>query len=445
VTAPALLCALLAASPGARSAAAFVPARVDAAVLVDGSQGAAGLRAFFGGVSQRAPALAPGPRLAALVGPDLLAQPVSWGLAFGGPRAVVLLNGSVGLTAPVRDAKAARSALQSWLNESGPVRPLRTPPLRGALAAGEGRRARAGMVSLVAGGLRLLTASGPQAAPLLAALSHVGGRTAGTAPLSADLSLRGALAPLTGPAALIARGPDPVRATALSLEGSAQGLVAKGLVLASAALLGSAAPGPSACAGAALFCLRAGLGPAGRELFARAARAYLAAVLDPGAREAPDRLAQRAAAAADRLVVRSDGLDARLLALERTVPWAPRLAAASAPPPPEGSADAQGPRSLCVRADAIAAWFATPCTSAPPADPLAPGGSAALDAQLDLALVNGGLQKLTPLDALQGGLPAALYAARLTVGGLLRGSGPLVLTGRPDAGGAEVELRWPLK
>jgi hypothetical protein len=444
VIALALLCAASAASGGARSAAAFVPATANAAVLLDGAQGAAGLRAFLDAAAQRAPALAPGPRVAALVGPDLLGQPASWGLASAGPRALVLLNGSAGLTAPARDTRAARSALQAWLAEYGTPHSVRGAPARGLLAAGEGRRIRAGVVASVGGGQRLLTASGPQAAALVAALARTGARNGAGPPLSTDRSLAAGLAQLTGPAALVVRGADPLRAAALSLDGSASGLVARGLVLAPAPLLAGTAPGASACTGASLLCIRAGLGPAGREALALAARAYLDALLGPGAREAPDRLAQRAAAVTEQVVVRSDGADARLLSGGREALWALRLQAVTAPPGPEGAADADGPRSFCVRAGGAAAWFGTPCPSTAPADPRAGGETSPLEAQLDLGAADAALQKLTPLDAIRGGLAAGLYAGRLTFGGLLRGSGPVTVTGRPHPAGAEVELRWPL-
>jgi hypothetical protein len=441
VTALALLCAAAAASPGARGAAAFVPARVDGALLLDGARGADGLRAFFDAVAQRAPALAAGPRIAALVGPDLIDEPDSWGLAPSGPRAVVLASGSAGLTAPVRDARAARSALQSWLAEAGAVHPVRSGA-RGALAAGEGKRLRTGLVLRAGGGFRLLTASGGDAAALLGLLARTGGRAAS---LSADRTLAAAVARLTGPAALVARGEGAVLGTALSLEGSAQGLLARGLVLARAPLLAGAAPGSGACAGASLTCVRASLAPAGREVLSNAARAYLVLLLAPAARAGAERLAQRACATAQRLVVRSDGADTRLLSNDRSAAWALRLQAVTAPSPGEGSVDADGPRSLCLRADAASAWFGTPCPPSAPADASAPGGTAALEAQLDLRAMDAVLQKLSPLDALQGGLAAGIYAGRLTLGGLLRSSGPITVTGQPHASGAEVELRWPLQ
>ncbi|HKC60705.1 MAG TPA: hypothetical protein VKB92_11515 [Myxococcales bacterium] len=439
----ALLCAAALAGPGAKSAAALVPANAEAAVLLEGSRAADGLRAFFDGVTQRAPALAAGPRLSALVGPDLLDQPLTWGLAPSGARAIVLEGGSFGLSAPVRDAKAARSALHSWLAEAGPPHPAHARGLRSALAAGEGKRIRAGAVALVAGTTRLLTASGPHAIALVTTLAQVAGRA--TPAISTDRALSSVLARLTGPAALLVRGTDPLRAAVLSLEGSSRGLVARGLLLSPGQLLAGSAPGPAACAGASLLCLRAGLGPSGRDVLGLAARAYLGALLAPPSREGPERLAQAAAGAAERVVVRSDGADPRLPSDEREALWAVRLQAVTAPPGAQGAADAEGPRPLCVRADASAAWFGTPCPASAPADPNAPGATAALEAQLDLSAADAVLQKLTPLDALRGGLAAALYAVRLTVGGFLRGSGPVVATGQPHPAGAEVELRWPLR
>lgn len=439
----ALLCAAAPAGPGAKSAAALVPANAEAAVLLEGSRAADGLRAFFDGVAQRAPALAAGPRLSALVGPDLLDEPLAWGLAPSGARAIVLEGGSFGLTAPVRDARTARSALQSWLAEAGPPHPAHARGLRGALAAGEGRRIRAGAVASVAGRTRLLTASGPRAIALVSMLAQVAARA--SPPISTDRALSPGLARLTEPAALLARGTDPLRAAVLSLEGSSRGLVARGLLLSPGQLLAGLAPGPAACAGASLLCLRAGLGPSGRDALGLFARAYLGALLAPPSREGPERLAQAAAGAAERVVVRSDGADPRLPSDEREALWAVRLQAVTAPPGAEGAADAEGPRPLCVRADASAAWFGTPCPASAPADPNAPGATAALEAQLDLSAADAVLQKLTPLDALRGGLAAALYAARLTVGGFLRGSGPVVATGQPHPAGAEIELRWPLR
>ncbi|HWE22502.1 MAG TPA: hypothetical protein VG496_01055, partial [Myxococcales bacterium] len=175
-----------------------------------------------------------------------------------------------------------------------------------------------------------------------------------------------------------------------------------------------------------------------------AGRTYLAAILGAQERAAAARVAQRAAAAADRLVVRSDGADANLLTEYTTPLPALRLWAATSPAV-EASIDAGGARPSCIRSDKTSTWFATPCLESGPAD-LAPVESEpSLDARLDLVTVDGVLQKLTPLDVIRGGLAGALYAGRLTLGGLLRRSGPLRLRGNAHPSGAEVEFRWPLR
>jgi hypothetical protein len=436
------LCAAVVTATGARSAASVVPARVDAALLLDGAQAAPGLRPFLDGVAQRAPALAPASHLAAAVGPDLFTNPASWGLARGGPRAIVLANGAFALTAPVRDARAARAGLDAWLREAGAVR-QRAIAGHTAFTSGEGRRIRVGLIASVAGTVRLVTASGADAAALAFALAQIGAKSAATPPLSSDRGLREAIAQLNAPAGLVLRGSEPVRGAALRLAGSADGLVATGLVLARAPLVSGNAPDASACAEGALLCVRAALGPAGREVFALAARAYLAAVLPAQEREASSRIAARAAAVAERLVARSDGADARLLVDSATPLPALRLWAVSSPAV-DASVDAAGARPACIRSDATRTWFATPCAETVPADVSAKQGEPALDATLDLAAADAVLQKLTPLDVIQGGLAAGLYAGRLTAGGLLRRSGPVRLRGTPHPAGAQVELRWPL-
>jgi hypothetical protein len=440
----ALLCgSLLAAAPGARAAAAVVPAQMDAALLLDGSQAAAGLRAFLDGVAQRAPALAPGPRIAGLVGPDLLAQPLAWGLAFSGPRALVLWRGSVALTAPVRDAKAARASLHSWLEELG--RTSRPASPRVPAVSQRGKRIRAGMVAPAGRSLRLFSASGPEAPALVSLLARIGAPR-GTAPLAWDLELRDALAHSSSPATVVVRGAHPLRAAVLSLSGTPRELVARGQVIATSPLLVPEPPGTAACQGTALFCVRAALGPGGRALLSRAARAWLSLLLAPEQLQPPDRIAQAAALAAARVVLRSDGADARLLAGDREAPWAVRLQGATAPGPGvAAAAEIQGPRSLCLHAEAGSAWFATPCTDAAPADLSSSVGPDALDGYLDLATLDAALSKVTPIDALRGSIPATVYAARLLLGNLLRASGPLHLTGKPHPAGAEVELHWPLR
>ena len=443
MTAPVALCAAVLAAAGARSAASIVPARVDAALLLDGAQAAPGLRPFLDGVAQRAPALSPASYLAAAVGPDLVGDPVSWGLARAGPRAVVMTSGAFALTAPVRDAKAARAALDAWLRQAGPVR-SRSIAGRTAFWSGDGRRVRIGLVASVGGSVRLVTASGADAAALAGALAQIGGKNAAFPPLSGDDAFREALAQLTAPAALVLRGSNPLRGAALRLAGSADGLVATGLVLAPGPLVSDGAPDASACADATLFCLRAALGPAGRDALALAARAYLSAALPAQEREAFSGVAARSAAVAEQLVVRSDGADARLLT-DSATPWpALRLWAASSPSLDGANADSEGARPSCIRSDATRTWFAVPCLETVPADLAAKQGEPGVDATLNLAAIDAVLQKLTPLDVIHGGMAAGLYAGRLTAGGLLRRSGPVHLRGAAHPAGAQVELRWPL-
>jgi hypothetical protein len=216
-------------------------------------------------------------------------------------------------------------------------------------------------------------------------------------------------------------------------------------LLATAPLLAGKEPGAQACAGASLLCVRASLGAAGRELLAAGARAYLTALFDDVRdRDSADRVAQRAVRAAEQLVVRSDGADVRFLSAPRNPLWALRVGAAAAPGPSEASFEAESPRASCIRSTGSASWFAVPCTQAAPADASTPGGEAALDAQLDLSALDRGLGDLTPLDAIHGGTAGALFAARLTISGLLRRSGPVVVHGDPHPLGADVELHWPL-
>jgi hypothetical protein len=442
----ALLCvALAAASPGARAAAALVPARAEAALLLENADAGAGLRALFDAVAQRAPALSVRHQVSALVGPDVFGEPLAWGLSPAGPRALVLARGTLALSAPVRDGKAARIALQKWLEQSGPPRLVRTPPLNGGpLASGAGKKERAGMVTPVAGTLRLLTASGMRATALVTSLAQIGARKSGTPALGSDRDLREALARLSGPAGLVVRAADPLRGAAFALAASERGLDAKGLVIASSPVLAGEAPGPAACEAASLLCFRAGIAQAGRSLLAQGARLYLSALLAPPALTGADGLAQKACAAADKVVLRSDGVDFAILS-EAQPAWTVHLSGAASPPPAEPATEtAHGPRSLCVKSDAELSWFGTPCPEQPPADPRAPGGQAALEARLDTAVLDAALAKLTPVDALRGSAQAELYAARLLVGGLLRRSGPLQITGQPHKAGAGIELHWPL-
>ncbi|HET9753082.1 MAG TPA: hypothetical protein VFP52_08970, partial [Myxococcales bacterium] len=140
------------------AAAVLVPASADGVLAVEN---ASGMRALLSAAAVHAPSLSPaqlGASLKADVGVDLFAEGRDWGLAPRGPRMLVFAAGALGLSAPVRDAKAAKKALAAWL-------------------AGDQRRA-----GKVASG-RLLTASGRGAASLLEAMAH-------TTPLPRDLASR---------------------------------------------------------------------------------------------------------------------------------------------------------------------------------------------------------------------------------------------------------------
>jgi hypothetical protein len=297
-----LIALLLAASSAAPARASkplrgteLIPAAADGALVLDGAAGIAGIRALLETAGHRSGLLSPGAAGGALrdsVGVDLLTEQPDWSLARRGPRALVVMRGSVGLSAPVRSVKAARLALAAWL---GPSRPTRQKPLKGPLAAGD----RAGMIAPVAGAQRLLVASGPHAVALVSALAH-------PSAFSHDKAL---LAKARGPAWLYLRGKPPLSAGLFSLDAGASGLVARGLVTpVSDPILAGTAPAP--CDGAPLGCLRAGLGPSGRGL--------LALVLM--------RL-QTALPAGDAVVVRLDGIEVEKLGGERSLPAALHLSA----------------------------------------------------------------------------------------------------------------------
>ena len=355
----------------AASGAALVPAQADGALVLDGPSGAAGLRALFETAGRHAMSLSPqaiGDMLRDAVGVDLLAEQPAWALAKHGPRALVAWRRSVGLSAPIANARQAREALNAW------VRPPR--PKKGLIAAGD----RAGTIRKVGGQLRLLVASGRDASALVLALAR-------PRMFSRDKAL---LSHAAGPAWVYLAGQPPLRAAVFALDASAGGLVARGLVtpLRDAILDG---PAPDGCEGLPPGCLRAGLGPAGRELLVLAfARLGLAAPPEGPA-----------------VVVRLLGVDAQRLSDERS--WS---------------------RALHVAA-----------TAEPPA-----AAGASLEGRLDVAEIDSALAKLSPLDTLHGTLAAFAYAAHLLYGALLRNCGPLALSGTPAAkGAAEIELRLPLR
>jgi hypothetical protein len=311
-----LLIALLLAVAGAPSGAqkraapskpgrgvALVPAAAEGALLLDGAGGIAGIRALLETAGRRAASFSPdaiGRTLQNLVGVDLLAEQPEWSLAPRGARALVAMQNSVGLSAPVAKVKAARRALAAWLGPE--VRPTRPKPFKGPLAAGN----RAGMIAPVAGSQRLLVASGKHAAALVSALAH-------PSAFSRDKAL---LAKAAGPAWLYLKGRPPLRAAIFALDASATGLIARGLVTpVHDPILAGTAPAP--CDGAPAGCLRAGFGPSGRGL--------LELLLAPLQTPLP---------AGDTLVVSLDGIDVQKLGDERSLPRALRLSAKAADPQP---------------------------------------------------------------------------------------------------------------
>jgi hypothetical protein len=435
-----MIAALVCASLAARAAAA-VPARANAALLFDGAGAAQAFVPLLRETGKRAPALTAEQASAWLVravGVDLLAGGGEWGVAATGPRALVWSTGAVGLVAPVQKTAAARQRLAAWVGEAGSARAAKP---RGALFAGSGRSQRAGAVVTIAGGQRLVTASGSEARTLVAALAQPSVRTS----LAQDRSLARLLAESKGRAALVVRFAEPLRGAVLDLSPSPEGLVARGMVGAAAPLLAGSAPDASACAGAALLCIRAGLGPSGRALAAAAGRFYATAALAKPEAAALDRAAQQACAGAERVAVSSDGIDARLVGDPASSLWAVRFHATAAGDQLGALAplDLGGPRSLCARGSGGVAQLATPCAD-PPAT-LPAGTGPALEAQLDTAALEAAAARLSPLDALRGSAAAATLAARLMLGGLFRASGPIALSGEPDPLGARVELRWPLR
>jgi hypothetical protein len=326
----ALLLAVAGTAPGAQKRAApskpgrgiaLVPAAADGALVLDGASGIAGIRALLETAGRRAASFSPGAigrSLQDRVGVDLLAEPPEWSLAPRGARALVAMQNSVGLSAPVAKVKAARRALAAWLGPG--ARPTRQKPLKGPLAAGN----RAGMIAPVAGSQRLLIASGKHAAALVSALAH-------PSAFSRDKAL---LAKATGPAWLYLKGRPPLRAAIFALDASATGLVARGLVTpVPDPILAGTAPAP--CDGAPIGCLRAGLGPSGRGL--------LALALAP---------LQTALPAGDALIVRLDGIDVQQLGDERSLPRALRISAKPADAQPGPALD--GTLNLAAIDDALA-------------------------------------------------------------------------------------------
>src|SRR5262249_5704234 len=206
-------------------AAVVVPASADMLISVED---AAGARALLVKAGTYSPSVAPealGPLLRERVGVDLLAEGPSWGLSPRGARLLAFSKNAIGLSAPVKDAAAAKKALASWIAQ---------------------KAGRAGRIS----GSRLLTASGPGAAVLLAGMSR-------------PVAMPRALAEVAkGPLWLWARLRAPMRAMVLSIEASEAGLTGRGLATANGPILAGLAP--AGCE-SGVACIRASLAPAGRS------------------------------------------------------------------------------------------------------------------------------------------------------------------------------------
>jgi hypothetical protein len=439
LTVAVLLCASLAAR-----GAALVPARADAVLLFDGDAGLAGLRSFLDAAGAKSRALASrevGSDLASLVGADLLSGAPGWGLDPRGARALVVAGAAFGLSAPVRDGKAARKALLAWVSGAGSW--SKRSGTRTPVAAGSGRSQRAGIVAPQGGSLRLFTASGRGAEALVTAFWRIGAKRSPSRALASDPRLA-KLLPGTGEkAAVIVRGDDPITWSVLDLVADRSGIVASGVVGAPSPLLEGHAPDASGCAGAVLFCLRASLGPSGQAAFALAVQTYLSSTSPAG--PLPD-LVRREAPRARTVLVKSDGIDVGLLNEPETSLWALHLVVAAAGAPPRDvPVDLEGdsPRSRCLHAEGTSLQFSIPCVAArvDPRD----GDGPALQATADPVALDGSLSRLSALDAFRGSVPAAAVGARLLFGGFLRGSAKVTLTGDSDPLGARIELRWPLQ
>jgi len=266
-------------------AAVLVPESADVVLSVED---ASGLRALLQKAGTHAPLLAPdavGATLRDRVGVDLLAESPAWGVGQRGARTLAFSSHGMGLSAPVRDAGAAKRMLASWLSQ-GPR--------------------RAGRVA----GSRLLTASGEDAAAVLKSMSR-------PVPLPRDLAARA-----KGPVWLWARTAEPLRGMMLSIEASGTGIVGLGVVNASGALLTGSAP--AGCA-SGIACLRAAPGPAGLRVLALAL-------------EKLEATAQPELAAAARVEERVDAIDVRELAQTRSLTRALRIAAVFDAPEAAGPA-----------------------------------------------------------------------------------------------------------
>jgi hypothetical protein len=348
------------------AAAAAFPAPAQASVSIEDANG---LRAFLDAAGVYARSMS-----SFEVGHGLREQLAVDPLTLAGPRTIVFARRATGLVATMEPAKA-RAALKAW------KRPWH--------------------VGLVAKG-RLYTASGRDAQALLKALQ------------------RPESLPTKGPVAVWFAGEPPLRGATFTVQASAQGLSATGLVTASKPLLQG--PRPAPCAGAPMACFVAGLGPAGHELLVRA----LVQAGEATPRTEPG--------AGTRIAGRLEGIDASALGRHRSLPDAMLFAA---------QFDAIGwPQDAQCHTPPDVEVLTNPRCEQPP--PLDADGEGA-EASVDLAQVAQALSRLTALDALKGEAAAGAYATYLLYGQLLRHLGPATMRAtQRDAAAAEVSLSLPL-
>jgi hypothetical protein len=349
------------------AAAVSFPAPVHASVNVED---ASGLKAFFDAAGVYARSLS-----SAEISHSLREQLAVDPLALKSSTIVFSRRG-IGMVAPMEAAKA-RAALLAW----------KRPNHLGTAVKG-----------------KLYTASGRDAKALLKALLHP------------------KVVPAQGPVSLWFALAQPLEIATFSLQASAKGLTATGIVTASKPILQG--PSPAPCAPVAMGCFVGGLGPAGHELLERMLR--FGGDLTPRSQ-----LPQ-----GTRVASRLDGFNVSALGDRNSLPDA--LLFALAFDAPGWPADTQ-----CGTPPDVDVLTNPRC--APPS-PLA-GTTPGAQVSLDVSQVAAALSHLTALDALKGEGAATAYGISLIYGELLRHLGPLMMSAHPaqnDAAAAELSLQLPL-
>ena len=476
----ALLAAAVSAAPAPANNFSSVPDSAEGALVMDGAAGSALLTVFTPQLGAEPGPLAPGPLgqdLRQMVGVDLLSPlaTAAAGLSATGPRALVLGDHAIGLSAPVEDEEKARKCMTAFLEQLGPTRQTRGAPLKAPLASGGGAQARAGWVVKTGAGLRLITASGKGSVTLAIQLGHVGRATEHA--LSFDPQIAAAQEQLQGPLLAWVRGRGTggvtglIKGAVVRLAWSSKALNAQGLLLpapakneaqALAQLLAGDSPPVSAC-GAALLCVRAAPGPLLRELLEQGRGEAVGRALRTKAQREPVDQTLRAllSGATGGALLRVDSFDPRLLAqgstrdLESIAVLAASSAATSTPlagANEAGEVTLPGPPPACAGLAKGLEWLAWPCQP-PGAEVVTTGGPRELWLRLDTPALWKALGPLSALDALRGQAVGTVVALKLLWGGLLAVSGPIEVAVRPPAaeglptalsGSLALDLQWPL-